>query len=64
MPPARTATLHGLRSTFRDWCSETQVAPEVAEQAIGHVVTGVEGAYRCTDLFEAVGRSWRTGRRT
>lgn len=48
-----TATVHGLRSTFRDWCSETQVAPEVAEQALGHVVTGVEGAYRRTGLFEA-----------
>ena len=47
------ATLHGLRSTFRDWCSETGVSGEVAEQALGHTVKGVEGAYRRTDLLEA-----------
>ena len=47
------ATLHGLRSTFRDWCAETGVSGEVAEQALGHVVRGVEGAYRRTDLLEA-----------
>ena len=47
------ATLHGLRSTFRDWCSERSIPGEVAEQALGHVVKGTEGAYRRTDLLDA-----------
>ena len=36
---------HGMRSSFRDWCGETGVPREVAEQALSHVVKGVEGAY-------------------
>ena len=47
------ATLHGLRSTFRDWASEANVSGEVAEMALGHTVRGVEGAYRRSDLLEA-----------
>ena len=32
-------TAHGFRSTFRDWASErTEVAREVAEAALAHVV--------------------------
>ena len=46
-------TVHGLRSSFRDWCSERSIPGEVAEQALGHAVRGVEGAYRRTDLLEA-----------
>ena len=48
-----SGTTHGLRSSFRDWCSETGVNGEVAEQALGHAVKGVEGAYRRSDLLEA-----------
>ena len=31
-------TPHGMRSSFRDWCSETGVAREVAEAALAHKV--------------------------
>ncbi len=42
-----TQTAHGLRSTFRDWVGEeTDLAGELAELALGHVVAGVEGRYR------------------
>lgn len=47
-------TPHGFRSTFRDWAAErTNYSREVAEMALGHVVTDkVEAAYRRGDLFE------------
>ena len=47
------STIHGLRSSFRDWAAETGVDRAVAEAALAHVVQGVEGAYRRTDLLEA-----------
>lgn len=47
------AVPHGFRSTFRDWCSESAHAPrEVAEACLAHVVTGVEGAYVRSDLWD------------
>ena len=46
-------TVHGLRSSFRDWCSERSIPGDAAEQALGHAVRGVEGAYRRTDLLDA-----------
>lgn len=45
-------TVHGLRSSFRDWCSETGVTREVAEHALAHAVQGVELAYARSDLLE------------
>ncbi len=47
-------TVHGFRSTFRDWCAEaTQYPREVAEQALAHSLGNkVEAAYRRGDLFE------------
>ena len=46
-------TPHGMRSSFRDWCSETGVAREVAEAALAHVVKNrVEAAYARSDLLE------------
>ena len=45
-------TPHGLRSSFRDWCGETEVPRELAEQALAHVVGGVEGAYARSDLLD------------
>ncbi len=47
-------TVHGFRSTFRDWCSETTAySPDVAEMALAHVVKNqTEAAYRRGDLFE------------
>ena len=49
---AEFTTIHGLRSTFRDWCAETGKPREIAEAALAHVVAGVEGAYFRSDLFE------------
>ena len=44
---------HGIRSSFRDWCSETGVRREVAEAALAHVVKNkVEAAYARSDLLE------------
>jgi integrase len=47
-------TVHGFRSTFRDWAAEATNHPrEVAEQALAHVLGDkVEAAYRRGDLFE------------
>ena len=50
---AERATVHGFRSSFRDWCAETGQPREIAEAALAHVVGGVEGAYFRSDLFEA-----------
>ena len=47
------ATVHGLRSTFRDWCAENGEDRELAEIALAHVVAdATEAAYRRTDLLE------------
>jgi integrase len=47
-------TVHGFRSTFRDWAAErTNFPKEVAEMALAHAVGDkVEAAYRRGDLFE------------
>jgi len=47
-------TVHGFRSTFRDWVSERTSFPrEVAEMALAHAISDkVEAAYRRGDLFE------------
>ena len=48
------ATVHGFRSSFRDWVSEETTHPsEVAEMALAHVIGNkVEAAYRRKDLLE------------
>ncbi len=47
-------TVHGFRSSFRDWAAEKADAPrEVAEACLAHAVgSAVELAYRRTDFFE------------
>jgi integrase len=47
-------TVHGFRSTFRDWAAErTSFPAEVAEMALAHTVAdAVERAYRRGDLFQ------------
>ena len=46
-------TPHGMRSSFRDWCSETGVAREVAEAALAHKVRSqTEAAYARSDLLD------------
>jgi integrase len=32
----QSATIHGMRSSFRDWCTEHGVAHEIAEMALAH----------------------------
>ena len=49
---ADRTTVHGFRSSFRDWCAETGKPRELAEAALAHTVGGVEGAYFRSDLFE------------
>lgn len=46
-------TVHGFRSSFRDWCGEATAFPrEVAEAALAHVVGDkVEAAYRRGDAL-------------
>jgi integrase len=47
-------TVHGFRSTFRDWAAEaTHHANHVVEQALAHaILSAVEAAYRRGDLFK------------
>ncbi|SFV38701.1 tyrosine-type recombinase/integrase [Hyphomicrobium facile] len=47
-------TVHGFRSTFRDWAAETTNFPNfVVEMALAHAISdGVEAAYRRGDLSE------------
>jgi len=49
-----TATVHGFRSSFRDWAAEqTNFSREVAELALAHHVgEGVERAYQRSDLLQ------------
>ena len=48
------ATVHGFRSSFRDWCAESTNFPrELAERALSHTLSDkVEAAYQRGDLFE------------
>jgi integrase len=57
------ATVHGFRSSFRDWAAEETAYPgEVAEAALAHTVSNkVEAAYRRTDFLakrKAMMRDW------
>lgn len=47
-------TVHGFRSSFRDWAAErTSYAREVVEMALAHVISdATEAAYRRGDLFD------------
>jgi integrase len=56
-------TVHGFRSTFKDWATEqTDYPGEVSEMALAHTLGNkVEAAYRRSDLFEkrrALARDW------
>lgn len=53
MRPGAGLTVHGFRSTFRDWCSSGGVGAELAERALAHAVKGkAQAAYLRTDLLE------------
>lgn len=48
-----TVTVHGFRSTFRQWIAEaTKFSREAAEMALAHTLGGVEAAYQRSDLLE------------
>jgi hypothetical protein len=50
----REETVHGFRSTFRDWAAErTSFSHEVCEMALAHTIANkAEAAYRRGDLFD------------
>ena len=46
------ATVHGMRSAFRDWAAEHGIVGEVAEACLAHTIENkVEAAYRRGDLL-------------
>lgn len=48
-----TATMHGFRSTFRDWCEENFIHEALAERSLAHVKADkVIQAYQRSDLLE------------
>ena len=49
-----SATIHGLRSTFRDWAGDmTHYVRNDIEECLGHIVgNAVERAYRRSDALE------------
>ena len=50
----KLATVHGFRSSIRDWCAETSVPFDVAERILGHRErSAVVRAYARGDLLEA-----------
>jgi integrase len=52
--PTKKETVHGFRSSFRDWAAEQTSYPnDVIEMALAHKVAGkTEAAYMRSDLFE------------
>jgi integrase len=54
LKPELKLTVHGFRSSFRDWISEeTEYSNEVAEMALAHVIPNrVEAAYRRGNLLD------------
>jgi integrase len=51
--PGRVATIHGFRSSFRDWASEGGWSRDLAERALAHTIKNqAEAAYHRTDLLE------------
>ena len=59
------ATMHGLRSTFRDWTAETGVQDVLAEKQLMHAFgSAVVQAYQRGDLLEQrrpVMQAWADG---
>lgn len=53
-PNSGDASVHGLRSSFRDWAAEvSDTKPEICEAALAHTPKSqVEAAYLRTDFFE------------
>jgi integrase len=63
LTPGRRVSVHGLRSSYRDWAAErTNFPSELCEISLAHKVgNAVEAAYRRSDLFakrRALAESW------
>ena len=57
----RAFTIHGFRSSFRDWCAESDQPYDAAEASLAHVPRSTEAAYFRSDLLEkrrAVMQAW------
>jgi integrase len=49
----KAVTVHGFRSTFRDWCADAGYARELAEHALAHSLPDpVEAAYHRGTMLE------------
>lgn len=49
----KKTTMHGCRSTFRDWCAENGKDPVLAEKSLMHATgNAVQLAYQRSDLLE------------
>ena len=60
-----TATVHGMRATFKTWASDAGFPREVIEMALGHTVgTAVEQATSGPTCSLGGWRSWKHGRPT
>ena len=48
------ATVHGFRSTFKDWCMEqTAYEPDLSEMALAHTIRDkVKAAYHRGDMLD------------
>tara|TARA_R110000851_G_scaffold333531_1_gene514866 strand:- start:44988 stop:46181 length:1194 start_codon:yes stop_codon:yes gene_type:complete len=52
--PDRVATVHGFRSSFRNWCADHEIDRETAERALAHKISNkVQAAYERTDRLKA-----------
>ena len=45
-------TIHGLRTTFVEWCSETGKPEDVADASLAHAKKGVKAHYFRSDMFD------------
>jgi integrase len=49
----RTATVHGFRSSFRDWASKHAYPRDLAERVLAHTIKdATEATYHRTDLLD------------
>lgn len=52
--PGRVATVHGFRSSFRNWCADSGVDSGAAERCLAHTISNkVQASYERTDRLEA-----------
>jgi len=51
--PGRVATVHGFRSSFRNWCADSGIVSDTAERALAHTISNkVQAAYERVDRLE------------